>query len=84
MNAVQIVTIKNKIPLFKGNDKAERIELIQLEENGFDLEYIILTHAHGDHIGALNDLKLKYNNARQAAITKELIEIVGGAEALNE
>ena len=37
MNAVQIVTIKNKIPLFKGNDKAERIELIQLEENGFTL-----------------------------------------------
>ena len=32
----------------------------------------------------LKDLKLKYNNARQAAITKELIEIVGGAEALNE
>jgi len=36
MNVVQIVTIKNKIPLFKGNDKAERIELIQLEENDFD------------------------------------------------
>ena len=38
----------------------EDINLV-LEENGFDLEYIILTHAHGDHIGALNDLKLKYN-----------------------
>lgn len=37
MNAVQIVTIKNKIPLFKGEEKAERIELIQLEENGFEL-----------------------------------------------
>lgn len=32
-----------------------------LEENGFDLEYIILTHAHGDHIGALKELKQKYN-----------------------
>ncbi len=31
----------------------------------------------------LKDLKLKYNNARQSAITKELIEIVSGAEALN-
>jgi F-type H+-transporting ATPase subunit gamma len=30
----------------------------------------------------LRDLKLKYNNARQAAITNELNEIVGGAEAL--
>lgn len=35
--AVQIVTIKNKIPLFKGEEKAERIELIQLEENDFEL-----------------------------------------------
>lgn len=30
----------------------------------------------------VKDLKLKYNNARQAAITNELNEIVGGAEAL--
>jgi len=37
MNAVQIVTIKNKIPLFKSEEKAEKIELIQLEENGFEL-----------------------------------------------
>jgi len=36
MTVVQIVTIKAKIPLFKGEEKAERIELIQLEENGFD------------------------------------------------
>jgi F-type H+-transporting ATPase subunit gamma len=30
----------------------------------------------------LRDLKLKYNKARQAAITGEILEIVGGAEAL--
>lgn len=30
-----------------------------------------------------NDLKLTYNKARQAAITGEILEIVGGAEALN-
>jgi F-type H+-transporting ATPase subunit gamma len=28
-------------------------------------------------------LKLSYNKARQAAITNEILEIVGGAEALN-
>jgi F-type H+-transporting ATPase subunit gamma len=28
-------------------------------------------------------LKLEYNRSRQAAITKEILEIVGGAEALN-
>jgi F-type H+-transporting ATPase subunit gamma len=30
----------------------------------------------------INDLKLKYNKARQEAITKEIIDIVGGAESL--
>ena len=34
-------------------------------------------------IEILKDLKLKYNNARQSAITNELIEIVSGANALN-
>jgi len=31
----------------------------------------------------LKELKLSYNKARQAAITKEILEIVGGANALN-
>ena len=31
----------------------------------------------------LKELKLSYNRSRQAAITKEILEIVGGAEALN-
>ena len=30
----------------------------------------------------LKDLRLSYNKARQASITKEILEIVGGAEAL--
>lgn len=31
----------------------------------------------------LNELRLHYNKARQAAITNEILEITGGAEALN-
>ena len=30
----------------------------------------------------LKELKLAYNRSRQAAITKEILEIVGGAEAI--
>ena len=30
----------------------------------------------------INKLTIKYNRSRQAAITKELIEIISGAEAL--
>lgn len=37
MEAVQVVTIKNKIPLFKGVEQANAIEKIELEENGFSL-----------------------------------------------
>jgi F-type H+-transporting ATPase subunit gamma len=41
-------------------------------------------HKATDNAGEmLKDLKLTYNKARQAAITTEILEIVGGAEALN-
>lgn len=41
-------------------------------------------HKATDNAGALiKELKLTYNKARQAAITNEILEIVGGAEALN-
>ena len=40
-------------------------------------------HAATDNANELlKDLKLTYNKARQAAITNEILEIVGGAEAL--
>jgi F-type H+-transporting ATPase subunit gamma len=32
----------------------------------------------------IRQLQLQYNKARQASITKELLEVVGGAEALNQ
>ena len=41
-------------------------------------------HKATDNAGELKDsLTLEYNKARQAAITAEILEIVGGAEALN-
>jgi len=41
-------------------------------------------HKATDNAGELLDnLTLSYNQARQAAITNEILEIVGGAEALN-
>lgn len=40
-------------------------------------------HKATDNAGELlKELRLSYNKARQAAITKEILEIVGGAEAL--
>ena len=41
-------------------------------------------HKATDNASELRDeLKLTYNKARQASITNEILEIVGGAEALN-
>lgn len=41
-------------------------------------------HKATDNASDLNkELKLQYNKARQASITNEILEIVGGAEALN-
>jgi len=58
--------------------------------------YLLESHAgeHGARMTAMHkatdnatelskELKLQYNKARQAAITNEILEIVGGAEALN-
>ena len=36
-NAVSIVTVKSKIPLYKGDEQANSIEVIELEEVGFEL-----------------------------------------------
>ena len=41
-------------------------------------------HKATDNAGEIKkELTLQYNKARQAAITGEILEIVGGAEALN-
>jgi F-type H+-transporting ATPase subunit gamma len=44
---------------------------------------MVAMKAASDNAGALIDeLKLRYNKARQAAITQEIAEIVGGAAAV--
>lgn len=43
-------------------DPGAQAELIErkLDEHGLRLKYILLTHGHGDHIGAVLELKEKY------------------------
>jgi len=48
MNSVTIVTIKNKIPLYKGKEEANSIELIELEENGYELVANKILYQIGD------------------------------------
>ena len=42
-----------------GGDVEDLIKVIN--ENHIKLEYIVLTHGHGDHIGGVKELKNKYN-----------------------
>lgn len=42
-----------------GNDAKKIMSLV--EENGINVKAILLTHGHGDHIGAIPGIKEKYN-----------------------
>lgn len=46
------------------------------------MRMLAMKNATDNASGLIEDLTLEYNNARQAAITQELAEITGGAEAL--
>ncbi len=59
---------------------------ILLESNaaGLGAQMSAMDNATENARDLITDLTLSYNKARQASITKELLEIVGGAEALKQ
>jgi F-type H+-transporting ATPase subunit gamma len=67
--------------------KSLKIQLYKAVRDSFASEHgarMTAMHKATDNAKELRDqLKLTYNKARQAAITNEILEIVGGAEALN-
>ena len=67
--------------------KALKTQLYKAVRDSFASEHgarMTAMHKATDNATELRDqLKLTYNKARQAAITNEILEIVGGAEALN-
>ena len=67
--------------------KSLKIQLYKAIRDSFASEHgarMTAMHKATDNAKELrNQLKLTYNKARQAAITNEILEIVGGAEALN-
>ncbi len=67
--------------------KSLKMQLYKAVRDSFAAEHgarMTAMHKATDNAGALkDDLTLTYNKARQAAITNEILEIVGGAEALN-
>ena len=67
--------------------KSLKTQLYKAVRDSFASEHgarMTAMHKATDNATELRDqLKLTYNQARQAAITSEILEIVGGAEALN-
>tara|TARA_B100001109_G_scaffold255500_1_gene258812 strand:- start:12487 stop:13374 length:888 start_codon:yes stop_codon:yes gene_type:complete len=67
--------------------KSLRIQLFKALLDSYASEHgarMTAMHKATDNASELiGDLKLVYNKARQASITNEILEIVGGAEALN-
>jgi len=67
--------------------KSLKTQLFKAIRDSFASEHgarMTAMHKATDNATELRDqLKLTYNQARQAAITSEILEIVGGAEALN-
>ncbi len=67
--------------------KSLKMQLYKAIRDSFAAEHgarMTAMHKATDNANELkNELKLNYNKARQAAITNEILEIVGGAEALN-
>jgi len=67
--------------------KSLKMQLYKSIRDSFASEHgarMTAMHKATDNATELRDqLKLTYNKARQAAITNEILEIVGGAEALN-
>ena len=77
----KVEIVKELIP------KSLKTQLFKALRDSFASEHgarMTAMHKATDNAAELrDDLKLTYNKARQAAITNEILEIVGGAEALN-
>jgi F-type H+-transporting ATPase subunit gamma len=94
--ATQIVTTETLLPIVSEQDDQnaagadyifEPTQLFKALRDSFASEHgarMTAMHKATDNATELRDqLKLSYNQARQAAITNEILEIVGGAEALS-
>ena len=76
--------IKLASALGLNEDEPSQIYQAVIENNACEqaAKMIAMKNASENAEEIINDLQLLYNNARQASITQELSEIVGGAAAI--
>lgn len=56
--------------------------LLESQASEYAARMVAMRNASDNAVGLMGDLTLVYNKARQAGITAEILDIVGGAEAL--
>ena len=56
--------------------------MLETDAAFFAAQLVAMSNATDNAAKLIDELTIAMNNARQAAITKELLEIVAGAEAL--
>lgn len=58
--------------------------ILESQASEHSAQMVAMRNASDNAAGLVEDLTLVYNKARQAAITSEILDIVGGAEALQD
>ena len=57
--------------------------MLETDASFYAAQLVAMSNASDNAKKLIDQLTVQMNNARQAAITKEILEIVGGAEALS-
>ncbi len=79
----------NDLIIIDPGDEFKKIDKI-ITNNQFNLCAILITHAHFDHVGALNDLVYKYkvpvyyNNINKEIDYTRLIDVIEGDYSVND
>ena len=57
--------------------------MLETDASFYAAQLVAMSNASDNAEKLIDQLTVQMNNARQASITKEILEIVGGAEALS-
>ena len=77
--------LTSRIAIYLSQELKTEVKLGKIRFNLFNklsLQELVVKDRHGDSLAVIGELQLVYNKTRQAAITKELSEIVSGAAAV--
>ena len=81
MNLLKLKLVKSLVPKYFNTQIWQY--LLESFASEQEIRMLAMENATENAKEMINDLNLEFNKARQTAITTEMLEIVGGAEALS-